>query len=240
MSRARRLLDLIQILRRHRYPVTGAKLAGELDISLRTLYRDIATLQAQGASVEGEAGLGYVLRPGFMLPPLMFSEDEIEALVLGARWVAERGDERLAVAAADALARITAILPPDLRHLPADSGLLVGPARVDPDQQVREQAAGNHRHYLPLLRQAIRSEHTITLHYQDEKGAASSRTVWPFALGFFEHVRVLVAWCELRQDFRHFRVDRIVTLTVTAHRYPRRRQILLREWRDQQGIPRPA
>lgn len=88
MSRTQRLFNLIQILRRHRYPVTGKQLADELDVSLRTLYRDIATLQTQGASIEGEPGLGYVLRPGFMLPPLMFSEDEIEALVLGSRWVA--------------------------------------------------------------------------------------------------------------------------------------------------------
>src|SRR6476660_2658089 len=99
MSRSQRLLDLLQILRRHRFPVTGAALAGELGISLRTLYRDIASLQEQGANIEGEPGLGYVLRPGFMLPPLMFSEDEIEALVLGSRWVAERGDERLGAAA---------------------------------------------------------------------------------------------------------------------------------------------
>src|SRR6516225_364885 len=105
MSRAERLLDLIQILRRHRRPVAGKLLAEELGISLRTLYRDIASLQAQGAGIEGEAGIGYVLKPGFMLPPLMFSEEEIEALVLGSRWVAERGDQRLAAAAKNALAR---------------------------------------------------------------------------------------------------------------------------------------
>src|SRR5690242_7496446 len=116
MSRAERLLDLIQILRRHRQPVAGAVLAQELGISLRSLYRDIATLQAQGAHIDGEPGLGYILRPGFMLPPLMFSEDEIEALVLGSRWVTERGDLRLADAARNALAKIAAVLPPDLRE----------------------------------------------------------------------------------------------------------------------------
>ena len=99
MSRAQRLLDLIQALRRHRFPVTGAALAGELGISLRTLYRDIETLKAQGAHIDGEPGVGYILRPGFMLPPLMFSEEEIEALVLGGRWVAERTDEPLGRAA---------------------------------------------------------------------------------------------------------------------------------------------
>ena len=117
MSRAQRLLSLIQILRRHRFAVTGANLAEELGISLRTLYRDIATLQEQGVSIEGEPGMGYVLRPGFMLPPLMFSEEEIEALVLGARWVADRGDERLGAAAQNAVSKITAVLPGDLRDM---------------------------------------------------------------------------------------------------------------------------
>src|SRR5215472_5836791 len=115
MSRAERLLDLMQALRLRRRPVAGQALAAELGVSLRTLYRDIAALQAQGAWIEGEAGLGYVLRPGFMLPPLMFSEDEIAALVLGSRWVAERGDAELALAARHALAKIAAVLPADLR-----------------------------------------------------------------------------------------------------------------------------
>ena len=106
MSRAARLLSLMQILRRHRYPVAGASLAAELGVSLRSLYRDIATLQENGACIDGAPGLGYLLRPGFVLPPLMLSEDEIEALVLGSRWVAERADPRLAVAARDALAKI--------------------------------------------------------------------------------------------------------------------------------------
>src|ERR1700712_5789914 len=106
MSRAERLLDLMQILRRHRYPVSGATLASDLNISVRTLYRDIAALQAQGARIDGEPGVGYLLRPGFMLPPMMFSEDEIEALVLGSRWVAQRGDDRLGGAGRGALAQI--------------------------------------------------------------------------------------------------------------------------------------
>ena len=111
MSRSQRLLDLLQILRRHRYPVAGHALAAELGISLRTLYRDIATLQQQGANIEGGAGLGYVLRPGFELPPLMFSLGEIEALVLGMRWVSRRGDRQLMDAARDVLAKVGAVLP---------------------------------------------------------------------------------------------------------------------------------
>jgi len=116
LSKTQRLFDLIQILRRNRYPVSGKKLAEELEVSLRTVYRDIVTLQRQGASIEGEPGLGYVLRPGFMLPPLMFSEEEIEALVLGSRWVARRTDKTLRLAATHVLAKISAVLPEDLRH----------------------------------------------------------------------------------------------------------------------------
>src|SRR4051795_10479451 len=127
MARAQRLLDLIQALRRHRRPVSGATLADEAGVSLRTLYRDIETLKAQGAHIDGEAGVGYLLRPGFMLPPLMFSEEEIEALVLGSRWVSERADAQLAEAARNLLAKISAVLPPDLRHEMQSSALLVGP-----------------------------------------------------------------------------------------------------------------
>lgn len=226
MSRAQRLLDLIQTLRRHRFPVTGKALADELGISLRTLYRDIATLQAQGASIEGEPGLGYVLRPGFMLPPLMFSEEEIEALVLGSRWVAERSDDRLAAAARDAVAKIAAVLPADLRASLEASSLLIGPGAPAPEEKVD----------LATLRQAIRAERKIAIDYRDLQGNATSRTLWPFALGFFDRVRVVVAWCELRQGFRHFRVDRIAALAVGDERYPARRQALLKAWRAEQGI----
>src|ERR1700709_556747 len=127
MSRAQRLLDLIQLLRRHRRAVAGAVLADELGVSLRTLYRDIETLKAQGAHIDGEAGIGYVLRPGFMLPPLMFSEEEIEALVLGSRWVSERADGSLGKAARNVLAKIGAVLPDDLKNSIDASGLLIGP-----------------------------------------------------------------------------------------------------------------
>src|SRR5580704_625723 len=127
MSRSQRLLDLIQVLRRHRRPVAGAALADEVGVSLRTLYRDIETLKAQGAHVDGEAGVGYVLRPGFLLPPLMFSEEEIEALVLGSRWVAERADAPLAKAARNALAKIGAVLPGDMKDSLDAPGLLVAP-----------------------------------------------------------------------------------------------------------------
>ncbi len=226
MSRAERLLDLIQILRRHRHPVSGHALAKELGVSIRTLYRDIVTLQAQGARIDGEPGLGYVLRPGFMLPPLMFSEDEIEALVLGSRWVADRGDSRLGAAARDALAKIAAVLPADLRDELDASTLLVGPGAPI--------AAGDAE--LASIRQAIRAERKLDIIYRDVQDAETKRLIWPFAVGFFDRARVVVAWCELRQGFRHFRTDRIAALAPTDIRYPKRRQALLKEWRQAEGI----
>jgi len=226
VSRAERLLDLIQILRRHRHPVSGHALAKELGVSIRTLYRDIVTLQAQGARIDGEPGLGYVLRPGFMLPPLMFSEDEIEALVLGSRWVADRGDSRLGAAARDALAKIAAVLPADLRDELDASTLLVGPGAPI--------AAGDAE--LASIRLAIRAERKLDIIYRDVQDAETKRLIWPFAVGFFDRARVVVAWCELRQGFRHFRTDRIAALAPTDIRYPKRRQALLKEWRQAEGI----
>ena len=213
MSRSERLFSLLQALRRYRRPVSGKALAGELGISMRTLYRDIATLQAQGADIEGEPGLGYVLRPGFILPPLMFSEDEIEALVLGSRWVADRGDDLLGSAARNAIAKIAAVLPAGLRDNLEAANLLAAPG-----QRI---AAGTVD--LAVVRTAIRTERKVSIRYRDGRGADSQRLIWPFALGFFDRVHVVVAWCELRQDFRHFRTDRIASLTVAETRYPRRR-----------------
>lgn len=226
MSRSERLLDLLQVLRRHRRPVSGGVLADEIGVSIRTLYRDIASLQAQGAAIEGEPGVGYILKPGFLLPPLMFPPEEIEALVLGSRWVADRGDDPLRDAARNALARIAAVLPPELRDALDASALLVGPGVKIPVDSVDPA----------LLRKAIRTERKLSLSYSDGAGVASERLVWPFALAFFDQVRVLLGWCELRQDFRSFRTDRIVHAQVLDARYPKRRQALLKQWREIQGI----
>jgi len=230
MSRAERLLDLIQILRRHRRPVSGRALADTAGVSLRTLYRDIRSLQAQGAAIDGEPGIGYILRPGFMLPPLMFQEEEIEALVLGSRWVANRADQRLGAAARNALAKIAAVLPDDLREALDASPLLIGPGKP--------AAVGDAE--LVTIRQAIRRERTLQITYEGSPGSSSEgrtqRLVWPFALAYFESTRMVVAWCELRRDFRNFRTDRIMAMAVTETRYPRRRQALLKEWREAEGI----
>ena len=162
-----------------------------------------------------------------MLPPLMFSEEEIEALVLGSRWVARRGDGKLKIAATHALAKISAVLPSDLRHQLESSGLLVGPARTATTINDVDEA---------LIREAIRKEYKLQLIYTDLNVQESQRIIWPLALGFFEHARVIVAWCELRQDFRHFRTDRIVKVIGVETHYPRRRQNLLKKWRELHNI----
>ena len=161
-----------------------------------------------------------------MLPPLMFSEDEIEAIVLGSRWVADRTDAALSGAARSALAKISAVLPADLKDGLDTSGLLIGPGKAI--------AAGDAE--LPVIRSAIRTEHKLRIFYQDGSGRSSKRNIWPFALGFFDRARIIVAWCELREGFRHFRTDRIGKVQILDTRYPRRRQALLKEWRASEGI----
>lgn len=229
MARSQRLLELIQVLRRHRHPVTGQALADELGISLRTIYRDVQTLIGQGAPIDGEAGLGFILRPGFVLPPLMFSDEELEALVLGLRWVAQRTDASFEHAAMNALAKIVAVLPDDLRNNVEGIGLIPFPSR-DADAKLD----------LAPIRSAIRAEQMVLLDYADVKGQHTRRTVWPIALAFFERSRVLAAWCELRQDFRHFRIDRIVALRQTGTRYPQRRRALMKQWREIEKIAEPT
>jgi predicted DNA-binding transcriptional regulator YafY len=222
MTRAERLLSLLQVLRRHRRPVSGRALAAELGVSLRTVYRDIASLQAQGADIDGEPGIGYVLRAGFMLPPLMFSQTELEALMLGFRWVGKFADAQLTTAAADALAKISAVLPAELRHEMECTTLLVGP-RTIVDRETIDMG---------VVRAAIRTESKLRIGYAGEgRKTIDERIVWPFALGYFNDVRILAAWCEGRNDFRHFRTDRIVALEPLDVRYPRRRAALLKAWR---------
>jgi predicted DNA-binding transcriptional regulator YafY len=205
-------------------------LAADLGVSIRSLYRDIATLQQQGANIEGEPGIGYRLKPGFVLPPLMFRDEEIEALILGMRWVAEQGDERLALAANDVLAKVDAVVPAELREALQSSGLLIGPRKNSSLRQASDKL-------LPDLRRAVRNERKIQISYAtSNEQPPTQRIIWPIAVGFFEEVRVLVGWCELRNAFRHFRVDRIHSLTELSEPLPRRRRTLLGEWRKIQGI----
>jgi predicted DNA-binding transcriptional regulator YafY len=221
MRRADRLFQIIQILRRHRGPVTADVIAGELETSKRTVYRDIADLAAQRVPIRGEAGVGYVLENGFDLPPLMLTQAEVEAAVLGAQWVASRGDPELARAAQDLIAKIGATVPERLRPLVLEPATRAVPNwRSQPD-----------RLDMTAARRAIHAGCKIHLTYRDEQERETERTVWPFAIGYHEAVRLLMTWCELRQDFRSFRTDRVANADFLADRYPDRPAALRAKWR---------
>ncbi len=227
--RATRLLRLVDELRRRSGPVRGAHLAERLGVSLRTLYRDIEALRAQGADIVGEAGVGYQLRRGFLLPPMMFSADELEGIVLGTRWVAAHADPELAAAAERALDRIVSVLPDDLRLEVQTSGLFA------PDWSPVEPEP-----WLPLLRGAIRDSRVLRMHYRDVEGQISERLIWPFAMAFLADRRLLAAWCESRVDFRHFRADRVLALEDTGRHYPDGRHRLLHRWQREHLRHKPA
>jgi predicted DNA-binding transcriptional regulator YafY len=230
MSKSQRLFDLMQILRRHRHPVSGRNLAAEAGVSLRTIYRDIADLQALGAQIEGEPGFGYVLQPGFLLPPLMFSEQEIQALALGAQWVSRHTDDEFALAARNALAKIGAVLPSELQHKIDDNAFHVGRRPKQPETVD-----------LRIVRQAMRDQHKLSILYRDPKGAKTIRTIWPIGVAFFDSRRILAGWCEMRKDFRSFRADRIERIKLKTERYPGRRRDLVKQWRAQvDADPRKA
>lgn len=221
MRRTQRLLDLIQILRRHRRPVIADRLAEEMNVSVRTVYRDISALVGQGVPVRGEAGIGYVLDAGFDLPPLMFNADEVEAVLVGMRWLRERADPSLARAAEDVMAKVAAVIPSHLKPLLVD-GTLFAPVFGDalPVDKVD----------IGAVRAAIRQGKKVEIAYCDEAGVPTSRTIWPIGLTFFERARIIIAWCELRSAFRYFRSDRIHEMTVSAMRYPERRSTLFHRW----------
>ncbi|MCD7059755.1 helix-turn-helix transcriptional regulator [Pelagibacterium xiamenense] len=222
MDKTARLFAIMDTLRRHRQPVTAGALAEEHGVSLRTLYRDMQTLMALGAPIEGEAGIGYMLRKGYFLPPLMFSADELEALVLGARWVEDQPDDDLSGAAANALGKIRAAAPDDLRERIDDTGLW--PVRMS-----------NEHSPLPVLgqmRQAMRAEQAVRIDYADEAGAVTSRTIWPVQIAYYENKQIIVAWCTLREDFRHFRTERVRSADITGERFGERRPVLAGRWRQ--------
>lgn len=203
MRRADRLFDIIQILRRKKL-VRARDIASELEVSERTIYRDIGDLVASGVPIEGEAGVGYMLRKGFDLPPLMFNEQEIEALVLGARIVQSWADPELAKAANNVVTKIETMIPERLRQHMIETALLA-PADHHQEPLSIDQVA---------VRNAIRSRQKIHMNYQDAKGDLTERTVRPLGLAFYGPVWLLVGWCELRLDFRPFRLDRVQALKV--------------------------
>jgi predicted DNA-binding transcriptional regulator YafY len=221
MRRADRLFQIIQILRRSRRVVTAAALAEELEVSKRTVYRDIADLVGQRVPIEGEAGVGYLIGADFDMPPLMLTPDEIEAVVLGAQWVAGRSDKALATAARDVVAKIAAVVPDRLRPFVAEPSVGAKPTMAEPEDNVGSA----------ILRLAIRNGRKLRLRYRSETGEETERTVWPVILGYAETSRLLVAWCELRQGFRHFRADRIIEANVLEETVGLGQGELRRRWR---------
>jgi predicted DNA-binding transcriptional regulator YafY len=221
MRRADRLFEIVQLLRRAAGPVTADAIAAELETSRRSVYRDIAALMAQRVPIRGEAGIGYVLERGFDMPPLMLTSDEVEAVVLGAQWVLIHADEGLARAAADVLAKVSAVVPERLRAAIDEPAVITPPAwgeRLDAGVDVAR------------LRAWSLQGRKLRIRYADAEGRSSERTVWPFLVGYFEQVRTLIAWCELRGDFRMFRTDRLRGIDFLEDRYPERRATLRRRW----------
>ena len=221
MRRADRLLQIIQILHRHNQPVTCAAMAQELEISERTLYRDMVSLQSTGVPIRGEAGIGYVLEEGYHLPPLMFSASELEAIMLGARMVDGRVDAELTRASRDVVAKIKAVLPKDLRATLLDTPLFA-PHWTD---------LGDLPFDMAQLRAAIRAEREIQIDYTSLKGVVTTRTLWPISIGLFPEANMLTAWCLLRKDFRHFRIDGITQFRRKDRKIGTRRAVLFAQWK---------
>ncbi|WP_046118415.1 helix-turn-helix transcriptional regulator [Ensifer aridi] len=199
MRKASRLFEIIQILRLAGKPVTAAVIAESLEVTPRSIYRDIVALQAMRVPIEGERGIGYILRPGFDLPPLMFSIEETEAIVLALALLARTGDEELKSAARRVSQKITGAVPEPLRKAFQSQALHAWGTIAPPPPSVD----------LAMIRRAIRDERKLALDYRDELGRATERTVRPLALIYYSEHAMMVAWCELREDIRNFRADRV-------------------------------
>jgi predicted DNA-binding transcriptional regulator YafY len=220
MRRSDRLFDIIQRLRTARAPVTAAVIAAELEVTPRTVYRDIAALQASRVPIEGAAGLGYVLRRGYDLPPLMFTADEVEAVLVGMRLLRRTRDPGLQQAADAVLSKLAAVLPEPLR------GTLDTPPFHVSEGDAREPGAIS----LAELRVAIREANKLRITYRDLGGTASERVIRPVAIEYYVEVTLVCAWCELRNDYRHFRADRIEAAAVLADCFAADRDRLLSGW----------
>ncbi|XYD11887.1 YafY family protein (plasmid) [Methylobacterium sp. NMS12] len=228
MRRADRLFQIIQILRRSSRPITADRLAAELEVSRRSVYRDVADLIGRRVPIRGEAGIGYVLDSTYDMPPLMLTPDEMEAAVLGAQWVAERGDAALAGAARDLIAKISASVPERLRTCVVE-------ASVGAPPPLGLTADGLD---LARTRTWIRRGRKIKISYRDEQAFASERTIWPILVGYAERVRLLAAWCELRGGFRHFRTDRVVAASFLDEAHGCRTGDLRARWRRYMEVER--
>lgn len=226
MAKIDRLFDIIQQLRTTEKPVTAKWLSERLEVSERTIYRDIAVLQGQGVPIDGEAGIGYMLRSGYELPPLMFSAEELEALMLGARLTMRTGDMELASAASTAISKIAHILPKELSVYNSPS--LYAPGQVTD--------SGNTK-LLSDIRRTIRDCLMINITYRDLKNQTTQRDIRPLAIIYFNDANLLAGWCEARQDYRHFRIDRIEAYEVSDSCFETERRELFTGWLDSVEAP---
>ena len=230
MNQGDRLFQIVQILRRSSRPVTAWEIAAELEVSTRTVYRDVANLIGRRVPIQGEAGLGYVLDGGFDMPPLMLTPDEIEAAALGAQWVAGRADPAKAMAARDLIAKIMPVMPERLRMLMADPAI-----GTQPDSNSAPDGID-----IARTRLWIREGRKIRIDYRDERGDVSRRVIWPVIVGYFDEKRILAAWCEERRDFRHFRTDRVIAAEFLEDRYDIRPSVLRLRWKRMMAQEYPA
>lgn len=220
MTRAERLLVIVEALRGRRSPVTARALAERFGVSERSIYRDIATLNRLGAVIEGGSGLGYVLRTDFFLPPIAFDVEEAAAIMLGLRFVLRHGDDALTEAAASARGKLTAASPVMFDDAAAfSSPLLVAPPAI------------SNRKTLGIVRDALMRERKLQIDYLDAADLKSERLIWPVALGWFDGLVMVAAWCEARNAFRTFRLDRITKAQLVDEQPPRPRRRLLAEYR---------
>lgn len=227
LPRTSRMFEIIQLLRSAKAAVTAEAIAERLEVAKRTVYRDIAALQAMRVPIEGEAGVGYVMRPGFDLPPLMLTAEEVEAVVVGLAMLGRTGDAGLLAAARSAAQKIADVQPGDHTRSPAEWHLHASAWHAIPGASVE----------IGPLRHAIRDEQTLAIAYRDEAGAESERTVRPIAVIYYIEAVVLAAWCELRSDFRHFRLDRIARCKANGERFRGQGDHLRRQWLEHHRLP---
>ena len=227
MNRSNRLFDIIQLLRATSHPMTARALAEQLEVSERTIYRDIAALQAMRTPIEGEAGIGYVMRRGYDLPPLNFDSEEIEALHVGLALLARTGDSALQAAASRICAKIDAL------HCAAD-WLQVAPWGAKKDDPLKGCVS------IALMREAVRDERKLRITYRDADDRETERTVRPVGVVYHLDCALLAGWCELRQSFRHFRVDRIWTCSALNSYFSGEGNALRRLWLENNRYETPA
>lgn len=225
MRRADRLFQIVNVLRRRRTATTATYLGERLGVSERTIYRDVRDLMLAGTPIDGEAGVGYRIRPGYDLPPLMFDRDEIQALVLGARIVRQVGDPALARASDAILGKVAAIVPKDLAPLLAETRLFV-PSSI---------GIGESPEALTCAREALLAHRKVLLSYTTADGSATQRTVRPLGIFFWGRTWTLAAWCELRRDFRNFRLDRVAAPTMLQESFEEEAGKTLRDMLTQYG-----